>query len=265
MQNKDAVISRAGEGRIARGVSAVRRLAAASPRLAGSLVRKLKTVANPVVDISNEYTELLTGVNAGYLERGNLYCFDYAVRNLPGEFPLVEIGSFCGLSTNLLTYYKAVHGAKNRLVNCDKWKWGDTGNVGDSSFTYDEYLAFVRESYVRNVRTFSRSDLPYTIEEFSADFFARWRGGEEATDVFGRAIRLGGPISFCYIDGNHAYEYAKRDFEDADEFLVPGGFILFDDSADGTHWDVARVRDEVIASGRYEVAAKNPNYLFRKK
>lgn len=262
MQNRREPGGRAG--RIARGIAAVGRVVA-NPALPGTLLRKLKAAANPVVDISNEFTEHLSGVNAGWLERGNLYCFDYAVRNLPSAAPLVEIGSFCGLSTNLLTYYKQVHGVPNKLFNCDKWSWGDEGRVGDSPFTYEDYLGFVRETYLRNVGMFSRADLPHTVEEFSADFFDRWRRGEEVSDVFGRRVRLGGPISFCYIDGNHAYEYAKRDFTDADEFLEPGGFILFDDSADGTRWEVSRVRDEVIASGRYEVAAKNPNYLFRKR
>jgi hypothetical protein len=249
---------------IARGVAALGR-AAANPAFHRSALSKLRNIAHPVVDISDKYTELLIGVNAGWLERGNLYCFDYAVRRLPGDAPMVEIGSFCGLSTNLLTYYKQLHSAKNELFNCDKWSWGDAGRIGASPVTYEEYLAHARETYVRNVRTFSRADLPHTVEEFSADFFERWRRGEEVTDVFGRAARLGGPISFCYIDGDHAYETAKRDFEDADEFLERGGFILFDDSADGTRWEVARVRDEVLASGRYEVAAKNPNYLFRKR
>jgi hypothetical protein len=249
---------------IARGVAALGR-AAASPSLHRAALGKLRNLAHPVVDISDKYTEHLAGVNAGWLERGNLYCFDYAMRHLPGDSPMVEIGSFCGLSTNLINYYKGLHSAKNRLFNCDKWSWGDAGRIGASHVTYDEYLAFARETYVRNVRMFSRPDLPHTVEQFSADFFELWRRGEEVTDVFGRAVRLGGPISFCYIDGDHAYEPARRDFEDADEFLERGGFILFDDSADGTRWEVARVRDEVLASGRYEVAAKNPNYLFRKK
>src|SRR5215204_312465 len=245
---------------IASGVKAV-----ISPRLAKSVVRKIKNIVHPTIDISDEFTELLCGINSGWLERGNLYCFDYAIRNLPSESPLIEIGSFCGLSTNLLTYYKGLHSVKNKLINCDKWVWGDTGNIGNSSFTYPEYLHFARDIYIRNVTMFSRSDLPYTVEQFSADFFELWRRGEKLQDVFGRTIQLGGHISFCYIDGNHAYEYAKRDFEDADEFLEPGGFILFDDSADGTTWEVARVRDEVIATGRYETVMKNPNYLFRKK
>jgi Methyltransferase domain len=76
---------------------------------------------------------------------------------------------------------------------------------------------------------------------------------------------LGGAISFCYIDGNHSYDFAKLDFENCDRFLEKGGFMLFDDSADGSDWDVCKVVQEVIATGRYDLIAKNPNYFFRRK
>jgi hypothetical protein len=236
-----------------------------TPQTFRRLRRKLKSTLHPVIDISDQYTELLCGINPGWLERGNLYSFDYALRNLPSGAPIIEIGSFCGLSTNLLAYYKEANGVKNKVINCDKWDWNNTGKVGNSSFTYPEYLGFAKDTYIRNVQMFSRHDLPYTIELFSDDFFEQWRQGHEVPDVFGRTLRLGGPISFCFIDGNHAYEYAKRDFVNTDEFLESGGFILFDDSSDETAWDVSRVRDEVIASRRYDVVARNPNYLFRKK
>ncbi|HEY5445185.1 MAG TPA: class I SAM-dependent methyltransferase [Pyrinomonadaceae bacterium] len=236
-----------------------------TPRMFKQIIRKAKNTLHPVIDISDEFTELLSGINAGWLERGNLYSFDYAMRNLPSEAPIIEIGSFCGLSTNLLAYYKQANSVKNKVVNCDKWQWNDTGQVGHSTFTYPEYLSFAKDAYIRNVQMFSRDDLPYTIELFSDEFFQQWRENREVSDVFGRTLRLGGPISFCFIDGNHAYDYAKRDFVNTDEFLESGGFILFDDSADGTKWEVSRVRDEVIATRRYDVVAKNPNYLFRKK
>lgn len=219
-------------------------------------------------DSSDEYVRWLCYANAGILHRGNLFCFDFAIRKLPSAAPIVEIGSFCGLSTNLLTYYKERHSVHNRLITCDKWLFGGAESgptIGESSISHEEYRTFARETYMRNVRLFSRHDLPYTVEMLSDEFFAAWRHGDEASDIFGRPIRLGGPISFCYIDGNHTYEYAKRDFENCDEFLEPGGFILFDDSADGSGWGVCQVVNEVKAGGRYEVAAKNPNYLFRKR
>lgn len=103
------------------------------------------------------------------------------------------------------------------------------------------------------------------IELFSDEFFQAWRSSRAVQDIFGRPIALGGPISFCYIDGNHSYDFVKRDFENVDAFLERGGFILFDDSEDGSAWEVCRVVQEVRASGRYDLVIKNPNYLFRKK
>jgi hypothetical protein len=115
------------------------------------------------------------------------------------------------------------------------------------------------------MRTFAAHRLPYAIECFSDEFFRRWFARERAVDVFGRPVALGGEISFCYIDGNHTYGFAKRDFENTDRALVSGGFILFDDSSDGSTWEVNRLTREIAAGHQYELVSKTPNYLFRKK
>jgi hypothetical protein len=238
-------------------------------RVAGRLRATLEGERpSSLIDISDEYVNWLCFANAGMLQRGNLYCFDYALARLPSDSPLIEIGSFCGLSTNLLTYYKQKHGVANSLFTCDRWVFegSEQGpNLGDSQLSHAEYRAFVKETYFRNVRMFSRDAPPFTVEMLSDEFFEAWRAGAETADVLGRPVKLGGPISFCFIDGNHTYEYARRDFEHTDEFLERGGFILFDDSADGSGWEVCEVVKEVEASGRYELLIKNPNYFFRKK
>lgn len=234
------------------------------------VLKKLARILRPrLIDISDEYVNWLCYANAGLLNRGNLYCFDYAIRNLPTEAPIIEIGSFCGLSTNLLTFYKERHDVHNLLITCDKWEFQGvkiSSMVGESSISHSEYRTFVRETYIRNVRMFSRYDLPYTIEILSDGFFAAWRKREKVIDVFGRSIQLGGRISFCYIDGNHSYEYVKRDFENCHEFLERGGFILFDDSAVGSVFEgVCKVVAGVKASGKYDLVIRNPNYLFKKR
>jgi hypothetical protein len=221
----------------------------------------------PYINLTDDYIAYLSFVNAGMLNRGNLLCFDYAIRNLPSTCgAIVEIGSFCGLSTNLLAYFKRKHMVtSNPIFNCDRWEFeGATGNVGDSDISHAAYRTFVRNTYMRNVRMFSQPHLPHTIEKLSDDFFAAWSRGETAVDVFGRTATLGGPIAFCYIDGNHEYAYARADFEHADQFLEPGGFILFDDSADGSAWEVCRVVEEVKRMEHYRLVTKNPNYLFQK-
>jgi hypothetical protein len=216
-------------------------------------------------DLTNDYIAYLTFVNAGMLNKGNLLCFDYAIRNLPSNNPIVEIGSFCGLSTNLLSYFLQKHGKTNRIFNCDKWEFeGADGNVGDTDISHADYRLFARDSFIRNVKMFSRPEVPSTIEMLSDDFFTAWGHGETTTDVFGRTANLGGPISFCYIDGNHEYRFAKSDFENTDRFLEPGGFVLFDDSADGSKWEVSRVIEEVKQRDDYRFVVKNPNYMFQK-
>jgi hypothetical protein len=241
-------------------------------QLAARAFRKLARIAdgsnsNTRIDMSDEYVTWLCYANAGMLDRGNLYCFDYAISHLPDDGPILEIGSFCGLSTNLLTYYKQRHKKRNPLVTCDEWRFENQngGKVGESWLNHSEYRSFVKDTFLKNVGLFSRDDLPYSIERSSDQFFMAWQNCEKVNDVFGRETQLGGSLSFCYIDGNHSYDYARRDFENCDRHLSPGGFLLFDDSLDGSSWEVCRVIEEVFASDEYNLVIKNPNYLFQKK
>jgi Methyltransferase domain len=234
---------------------------------AARFLSRVRKQLSPPLHISDEYVEWLSFANAGMLDRGNLYCFDFAIRNLPSDAPILEIGSFCGLSTNLITHYKEMHGVGSRLITCDKWEFegSDDDLIAKSpGIKHSEYRAFVKDTFMRNARMFSRNDLPYTVEKLSDEFFEAWSQGETVQDVFGRDLKLGGPLSFCYIDGNHSYEFAKRDFQNCDAVLEKGGFILFDDSADESQWEVRRVITEIKARRDYEVVKRNPNYLVRK-
>ncbi|HZZ74665.1 MAG TPA: class I SAM-dependent methyltransferase, partial [Puia sp.] len=65
-------------------------------------------------------------------------------------------------------------------------------------------------------------------------------------------------------DGNHHYEQVKKDFEHCDRYLEMNGFILFDDSADFSDFEVKQVIAEVKKTRRYRMIMKNPNYLFQK-
>ena len=224
-----------------------------------------------VIHISDEYTTWLSYTNAGFLEPGNLYCFDFVMRNLPHDSPLLEIGTFCGFSANLITYYKALYGRPNLLITVDPWQFGDIGDRLRTQFPENQQISkaqvrqFVKESYQRNIMFFSDFDLPYTIEQPSDEFFNGWAEGNSVKDILGRSITLGGTISFAYIDGNHTYEQTYRDFLNCDRILVPGGFILFDDSADGSGWEVCDVVKQVLKHPNYDLIIKNPNYLFMKR
>jgi hypothetical protein len=219
------------------------------------------------IEVRDSYLKFLLYANAGMLNTGNLYLMEYAVSHLPTAAPILEIGSFCGLSANIFTYFKLKHRVRNRLITCDPWVFEKTERgqelVGDSDLPFADYMAFARDSYLRSTETFSRKDLPYTVQSTSDIFFAAWKDKKSVLDVRGRETLLGGPISFCYIDGNHTYEGVKRDFLNCDTFLENKGFVLFDDSS-VPEFGVGRLMPEVLQTGRYKLIGKNPNHLFQK-
>ena len=77
--------------------------------------------------VSDNFIKWLFRANPGMFEEGNLWCFDYAIANLPSDAPIVEVGPFCGLSTNLMTYFKLKHSAKNKLFCSDAWDFEGAG------------------------------------------------------------------------------------------------------------------------------------------
>ena len=120
----------------------------------------------------------------------------------------------------------------------------------------------MKESFIRNTKFFSSDKIPFTFHLDSASFFEKWNNCERIKDIFDRDIRLGGLFSFCFIDGDHTYEGVKQDFHRLDDLLECGGFLMFDDSSDGSGWDgINKVMHEVLQSKRYELVMKNPNYL----
>lgn len=228
--------------------------------------RPVSEKKEPVM-ISEEYIEWLSFANAGMLQRGNIYCIDLALSQLPSSAPVLEIGSFCGLSTNIIAHYLKKHKRTNPIFTCDKWEFEgseNTGTIGDSDITHAEYRSFCKESFMRNVSLFSSFNKPHTIEVFSDDFFSMWNAALKTQDIFGNEIQLGGPVSFAFIDGNHSYSFTQNDFNNTDAFLEVGGFILFDDSGKDSPFECKNLMPEISATGRYKLIAENPNFLFKK-
>ena len=229
-------------------------------------IHLVRSLLHPRRVLDDEYLTWLGYANAGMQDVGNPYLMDLAIQQLVSSSPVVEIGSFCGLSTNMLSHLLAKHGRTNPLVGADPWQF-EHGEGNDSigdGVKLEEYTEFVRESFRRNVAFFSRNRPPHIFPMTSDDFFGAWARGDEGVDTEGVRVSLGGPISFAFIDGNHTYDFARRDFEGVDRDLETGGFILFDDSADASGFEVNRLMKEIAATPRYELVMKNPNYLFRR-
>lgn len=226
-----------------------------------------------VRDITDEFIVRLCQVNPGMLEPGNLLSFNYAINHLPTQNPILEIGSFCGLSTNCLNYYKRIKRIPNKIITCDKWDYSFKGlgekAIGKSFITGTAWAKFAKETFIRNTKFFCEGDLPWTIEAYSDEFFESWGAKQEIITVFGETVPLGGQFSFCYIDGNHEYNQVKRDFENCHKYLNKGGFILFDDSSKykgslGVRRLILELKKRKIIGMMYELILRNPNYLIKK-
>jgi hypothetical protein len=218
---------------------------------------------------ADEYLAWLCQVLGGFLSPGdgNIAGLSYAIKNMPENGAVIEIGSFLGLSTNIIAYLTMKHGRKNQFFSCDPWVFEETakpvGGYFDASSI--EFREYVKNVFRLSLEIFSRDRMPHAIESTSEQFRRDWDSVSAVNDIFGRVALLGGPISFAYIDGAHTYEAAKHDFLGIDRHLLPGGFMLFDDSSDGSSFECKKVVADVISNPMYELAFTTPNYLFRKR
>ncbi|MBK8558068.1 MAG: class I SAM-dependent methyltransferase [Lewinellaceae bacterium] len=244
-----------------------------------SLYRKLLVRLHPYKTLHFDYLMRMRTSLAGesMLHEGNIYALDYACRHLPDEGAVLEIGSFAGMSANVISWLLRQHHKERPFYTCDPWIYdgyhdhikADDPNYmahfeGSQNITREEYTDFIRESFIRNTSLFSRDLLPHAIQLHAQDFFKAWGKNTPQTDVFGRKAPTGGPLSLVYIDGDHSYDAARQDVEKSLEWLVPGGFLLLDDSADFWQYGSALLAKEMRRWKNVSLVMKNPNYLYQK-
>ncbi len=213
-------------------------------------------------------------IGEGMLNNGNISLLDYAITHLPKEGCVLEIGSYGGLSSNLIIYLLRKHNKSNPFFTCDAWIYegfndhlkasADANIDGRTDVSRADYSLYMKNAFMNSVRFLHPQHLPFSFHMTSALFMDNWNGGENQTDIFERSVPLGGGISLAYIDGGHSYEVAWNDFLQVSSHLVVGGFILLDDSADGQNFGSAQMMAQIKKDGRFRVIAKNPNYLVQK-
>ncbi len=213
-------------------------------------------------------------IGEGMLKPGNIVLMEHAIKHMPNQGSVVEIGSYGGLSANLLVYLLTKHQRKNQLYTCDAWIYeGYTDHKkevaenhidGRPDVLRTEYSVYMKRAFIQATQFLSAHRLPFSFHMSSQLFFECWNNNNTETDVFGRNHTLGGQISFAYIDGGHSYEVAKKDFENVAQHLALHGFILFDDSADTDCFGSALMMKEIKQDPRFNVVAKNPNYLIQR-
>ncbi len=135
-----------------------------------------------------------------------------------GARTIVEIGSFRGKSAALM----ALGAPGARLTCIDPHEPTHFG-----SFSDDDHAAFMRTIESNGV-----SDRVTHVRERSHDARAGWPSET--------------PIDFLWIDGDHSYEGAKRDFEDWSTLVRPGGIVAAHDAFRERFPGVLRAWREIV-------------------
>ena len=185
----------------------------------------------------------------GYLRPEEGYALMLLAAHGSGQGEIVEIGSFLGRSTCWLA-----HGARSagreKVTAVDHFL-GSKEHQAGKGFECD---ALVKEgtTYNQFIENLRRMKLKGQVRPVRADSVT-------AAQAWKKLIRL------LFIDGDHRYEAAKRDFDTWSGFVIPGGYVVFHDV--GSWPGVTRFYRELMRNNDLyqEVARAATLRVIRKK
>jgi hypothetical protein len=190
-----------------------------------------------------------------------------AVATAPMGGDILEIGSWCGRSTAVLGHAVAETGGHVWAVDLfprgEDWR---SNADGSHSFSVDLEVGKVG----------GYEDQTVWDEPFQRDIATVYEKYEGALDAFEDTIhreQLGAVVTpfrgtgkmfvnhapgvrtrLAFLDGDHSYDAVVADIDAAEQVLIRGGWIAFDDAFSVYDGVDAAIRDRVLASGKYEGA-----------
>ena len=155
--------------------------------------------------------------------------------------PCLEIGSYCGKSAIYLGSACRENGAI--LFSIDHHRGSEEQQPGEQYFdpSLFDFKSFSINTFPRFRQALAQADLEETVVPIVS-----------RSDVAARGWAT--PLSLVFIDGGHAFETARMDYECWAGHIIPGGYLLihdiFEDPADGGQapWEVYKL---AVASGRF--------------
>ncbi len=130
-----------------------------------------------------------------------------------GVGAVVEIGSFMGRSTAFLAAGSKLAG-RERVVAVDHFRGSiehQAGGAFANRTLAEEGTTFHR--FQQNMQRLGLDDYVIPIQSSSAEAVKSWQG----------------PVRLLFIDGDHAYESCRQDFEAWSPFIVSHGLVCFHD------------------------------------
>lgn len=210
----------------------------------------------------------------------SLFNLVYMTAGLEGD--IVEIGSWCGRSAVALGMAARLTGdARVHCIDLFPAK-NDWRENSDGSFSL--------ETIIEGRKFGGYQEQTVWREPFLKDIAPLYEEYSSVYDIFSESIRNNGLeslVSTCrgdstifvskinntfkcrvaFIDGDHSYDAICTDIQNIERYLVPGGWICFDDAF--SHYDGVNraINDCVINSGKFELCQQMTRKFFvaRKK
>ena len=167
--------------------------------------------------------DILYNVGGMVNEKECLWLYNMASRCSKGV--IVEIGSWTGLSTICLAAGSKA-GSNVKVYSIDPFIGSpyvpdpgskqaiDSNNEGmpDNKYYIDQGKTF--DTFWKNVKRYGMENIVYPIKDYSELAVKRYPGD---------------PIGLLFIDGDHRFNYVKKDFELWSPFLISKGMIVMHD------------------------------------
>ncbi|MEI8282107.1 MAG: class I SAM-dependent methyltransferase [Armatimonadota bacterium] len=193
-----------------------------------------------------------------------LFTLAYSSSDIPGD--ILELGSWCGRSAVALGMAARLSGKGK--VHCidlfpDKDDWYQNAD-GSYSFAVtidgERYGAYQdqtvwEEPFLRDIKPMYER-FQGTLDAFNIairnngldEYVVPYRNTLEG---FARSVPSNFALRLAFIDGDHSFSAVSKDIEIVERFLLPNGWICFDDAFSSYEGVNEAIQRHVIDSGRY--------------
>jgi hypothetical protein len=209
---------------------------------------------------------------SGQCDDLKLLALAHIVRLIP-KGDLVEIGSLSGRSAFAIAWLASKYKVGS-LICIDPWNIKKTEDQGEqakilsadllaSSDVID--LDKIFSSFIGAVSLLDNVGFIRDISEKAVDNYkeASSTGVLVSTEL--GEVTVSGKISMLHIDGNHRYDFVCKDIAAWEPLVIPGGWVLLDDYVWAFGDGPKRAGDELLLSGKFDVAFTMSDTLFLRK
>lgn len=209
---------------------------------------------------------------SGQSDECKLSMLVHIARLLP-QGDLVEVGTFQGRSAFAIGWL-AQHYHVGNLVCVDPWNNGKLEHQGESASLATNELQQGRDLidldkvfriFITAISSLGNVGYIRDTSEVAIDIYsdASASGCLPANEL--DALPLAGHIAMLHIDGNHRYDFVKKDVDLWLPRVMVGGWVLLDDYVWAFGDGPKRVGDELLMTGQFDIAFTASDTLFLRK